>query len=493
MIQIKRISSDIAEKLCRQITSELPEYFGLPEVNEHYALGVKARINLAAKIDDQYVALISLEFTYSTNANIYWMAVLPKYHIQGVGKKLIEAAYNLAIAKGAKTLTVETLSPKNADENYLKTYNFYLKNGFMPLFDLKPQGYEWNMVYMVRILAEINNVSENQHVAIRQLSSDDIPIIVDAFQNANWPKPASIFEDYLKEQENGERIIWLSFLEDKFAGYITLKFHSKYPSFLEKNIPEISDFNVLPKYRNKGIGHRLLKIAEDMAATRNNVIGIGVGLYSDYGAAQRMYIKQGYVPDGLGVTYNYKPVKPGGEVKLDDDLILWFLKELSKPLIILLTGASGSGKTTILKEVEKILPKNQVSINYFDDIGIPSFEDMIKEYGSCEKWQEAMTHKWLKKLELIKDKKYIFLEGSFNPEFAKNCSLLFCIHANRNIREQRLLNRKQPELITQDMENFAQTLKSKTLELGGIVIDSSSEKPEDIAKLIINKLEVVKL
>lgn len=157
-------------------------------------------------------------------------------------------------------------------------------------------------------------------------------------------------------------------------------------------------------------------------------------------------------------------------------------------MIILITGASGSGKTTILKEVEKILPKNQVSINYFDDIGVPSFENMIKEYGSCENWQEAMTHKWMNKLSKIKDKKYVFLEGSFNPEFAKNYSLLICIHADRNIREQRLLNRKQPELATQDMENFAQMLKQKTLELSGIIIDSSIEKPEDIAQLIINKL-----
>lgn len=47
--------------------------------------------------------------------------------------------------------------------------------------------------------------------------------------------------------------------------------------------------------------------------------------------------------------------------------------------IILITGASGGGKTTILKELEKMLSKEQVSINYFDDIGIPSFEDMTKE------------------------------------------------------------------------------------------------------------------
>jgi len=156
--------------------------------------------------------------------------------------------------------------------------------------------------------------------------------------------------------------------------------------------------------------------------------------------------------------------------------------------IILITGASGSGKTTILKELEKILLKGQVSINYFDDIGVPSFEDMVKEYGSCEKWQETMTHKWLEELSKIKDKKYIFLEGSFNPEFIKfkGSYLLICIHANRSVRKQRLLKRNQPELANQDMENFAQILKNKTLALGGIVIDSSDKNADIIAEEIID-------
>lgn len=160
--------------------------------------------------------------------------------------------------------------------------------------------------------------------------------------------------------------------------------------------------------------------------------------------------------------------------------------------VILITGASGSGKTTVLKELEKILPENQVLVNYFDDIGIPSFEDMIKEYGSCERWQEAMTHKWLEKLGQIKNKKYIFLEGSFNPDFIKlkNNYLLICIHTNKEIREYRLIHdRKQPELATEDMENFAQVLKEKTLNLGGVVIDSSINEPIYIAKLLKLKLE----
>ena len=48
-------------------------------------------------------------------------------------------------------------------------------------------------------------------------------------------------------------------------------------------------------------------------------------------------------------------------------------------MIILITGSSGSGKTTILKSIEQKLPSNKISANYFDDIGVTSIEEMIKE------------------------------------------------------------------------------------------------------------------
>jgi uridine kinase len=73
--------------------------------------------------------------------------------------------------------------------------------------------------------------------------------------------------------------------------------------------------------------------------------------------------------------------------------------------IILITGASGSGKTIILKAIEQQLPENQISVNYFDDIGVPSSKAMIAQYGSCKKWQEAMTHKWIEKLAAFSNSK----------------------------------------------------------------------------------------
>lgn len=151
-IEIIHISGEEASQLCMQLTVLLPEYFGLPECNIQYAEGVKTCINFAAKIDDEYAGLVSLNFPYSNNGNIYWMAVAPQNQHQGIGLALVHYASQYCINQNIKTLTVETLSPDESDENYLKTWSFYRKACFSPLFNLKPQGYEWNMVYMLKQL-----------------------------------------------------------------------------------------------------------------------------------------------------------------------------------------------------------------------------------------------------------------------------------------------------------------------------------------------------
>ena len=49
-------------------------------------------------------------------------------------------------------------------------------------------------------------------------------------------------------------------------------------------------------------------------------------------------------------------------------------------LIILITGASGSGKTTVLKTLESMIPVGQVAMHYFDSLGVPSLEEMIEQF-----------------------------------------------------------------------------------------------------------------
>lgn len=63
-------------------------------------------------------------------------------------------------------------------------------------------------------------------VKIRLLAESDIQEIVNNFEKNNWPKPPSTFEPHLKEQRLGERITWIAFYQNEFAGYITLKWCS---------------------------------------------------------------------------------------------------------------------------------------------------------------------------------------------------------------------------------------------------------------------------
>jgi len=331
VIEIEQIGCDIAEELCRKITKDLPEYFGIPDANEHYAQGMRSRLNLAAKLDDEYVGLISIDHPYPNNSNIYWMAVLKAFQGKGIGAKLIIAACHKAQKYGATSMTVDTLAPENSDENYLKTYKFYQANGFMPLLNLKPEGYEWDMVYMAKKITEAS-YKNNPNLSIRMLELSDITHIIKNFAKYNWPKSVTTFETYLQEQNSGDRLVWLAFINEQFAGYVTLNWQSKYISFKENKIPEIMDLNVLPPFRKHGVASNLLETAELLAATRADMVGIGVGLYGDvdsgYGAAQKLYVNRGYIPDGLGITYDYKRVVYDQKIPLDDDLVLWFIKQL---------------------------------------------------------------------------------------------------------------------------------------------------------------------
>lgn len=172
-----------------------------------------------------------------------------------------------------------------------------------------------------------------------------------------------------------------------------------------------------------------------------------------------------------------------------------FLKTLknTEPLFVFLTGASGAGKTFLATSLEKTLDPEFATVAFFDRIGVPSTEEMIRDFGSGEKWQKAMTHKWIERLASGPSKNIIILEGQFNPQFALDACkrlniqnyILIDIHTDQNIRENRLThNRKQPELANPTMENWAQFLKKKTEELGGTVLDNSeSDLPATLNKV----------
>jgi GNAT superfamily N-acetyltransferase len=171
-------------------------------------------------------------------------------------------------------------------------------------------------------------VENAETIQIRLLEESDPPSIAAAFENMGWKKPETQYQRYLQEQMAGTRTCFVATIDGQFAGYVTVNWRPTYAGFSELNIPEIQDLNVVTTCRRKGIARGLLDRAETEVARRSRVVGIGVGLHPGYNAAQRLYVKRGYIPDARGITYRECFVEEGACLVLDDDLVMHFTKQL---------------------------------------------------------------------------------------------------------------------------------------------------------------------
>ena len=165
-------------------------------------------------------------------------------------------------------------------------------------------------------------------LTIRKLNYPDCAIISSAFQAQGWHKPVGQYENYLQQQESGSRDILVAEIGGSFAGYLTIVWNSAYPPFLEQGIPEIVDLNVLKKFQRMGIATALMDAAERRIRLVSDTAGIGFGITADYGAAQIMYIKRGYLPDGNGIVRAAVSVGFGDTVKIDDEIVIYLTRRL---------------------------------------------------------------------------------------------------------------------------------------------------------------------
>lgn len=160
------------------------------------------------------------------------------------------------------------------------------------------------------------------------MRAEDPPVMAAHYAELGWAKTVALFERYLAEQSAGDRPVLVAEADEIFAGHVTVLWRSSYEPFVEAGIPEISDLNVLPGFRRRGIATALMDEAERIVGERSDVAGLGVGLYADYGPAQRMYVQRGYLPDGRGVVYDWSPVTPGASIPIDDDAVLMMTRRL---------------------------------------------------------------------------------------------------------------------------------------------------------------------
>jgi GNAT superfamily N-acetyltransferase len=167
------------------------------------------------------------------------------------------------------------------------------------------------------------------NVEVRELRAEDVPRIAETYGGAAWHGGAKKWDQRLVEHAHGQRLVLLVVDGADVLGYGSLLWASGHGPFREARIPEINDLVVSEKCRNQGIATKLIHALEERARTAHCAkIGVGVGLFKEYGAAQRLYVHLGYVPDGGGMASGGTPVVAGEKVMVDDDLVLWLVKEL---------------------------------------------------------------------------------------------------------------------------------------------------------------------
>ena len=167
-----------------------------------------------------------------------------------------------------------------------------------------------------------------KNLTIGPLPNKELEEFCEAMSVLPWYRDMTMYSNYLEEESKGLRQFLVAKYKNSYAGHVSLLWESGYEGFKLQNIPEISDLLVLPSYQRQGIATSLMETCEEIALNMNKQkVGLGVGLYRDYGPAIALYTRRGYQLDCCGATSHLQPIIPGKQVMVDDDLLIWLIKD----------------------------------------------------------------------------------------------------------------------------------------------------------------------
>lgn len=149
--------------------------------------------------------------------------------------------------------------------------------------------------------------------------------------------------------------------------------------------------------------------------------------------------------------------------------------------ILVITGASGAGKTTAARVLDA-RGRPGVRCFEFDSIGIPSADEMQRDFGGPEAWQAHATKRWIERLvEETPSGEISILDGQTRPTFVLGALRradvqvrIVLVECSSEARRSRLTERGQPDAASATMENWAAYLRGQADALGLSVVDSTN-------------------
>jgi adenylate kinase family enzyme len=153
--------------------------------------------------------------------------------------------------------------------------------------------------------------------------------------------------------------------------------------------------------------------------------------------------------------------------------------------LVILTGASGVGKTTLARAVQQADDSSDVF--FFDSIGVPSAEVMAtfgSGYQPGGAWQRAMTLQWIERLAPIaRSERSVLFEGQMRISFIEEAlatqqitnAHIILIECSDAVRAARLIHdREQPELASESMTGWARYLHEEAVAAGCEILDTGT-------------------
>lgn len=168
------------------------------------------------------------------------------------------------------------------------------------------------------------------------------------------------------------------------------------------------------------------------------------------------------------------------------------------PALLVVTGASGAGKTTLVRALQA-RGMAGVGCYFFDEIGVPSPEEMERVYGGGAQWQAAATEAWIGRLARNQDGvAAAVLDAQVAPSLVQAAlarhpvchARVVLVDGGYDERNVRLRGpRGQPELATADMDRWAAYLRGQADALGLPVIDTTEQAIEHAVSSLATRVE----
>ena len=106
---------------------------------------------------------------------------------------------------------------------------------------------------------------EDGKLIIRDMEGADARAFTDGFAAQGWHPTIGGYMARLDDRSEGKCIALTAVFEGCPAGYVYVYLRAEDGPFKDRDWPVIVDFNVLKKYQRRGIGNRLMDVAEQIA------------------------------------------------------------------------------------------------------------------------------------------------------------------------------------------------------------------------------------